>query len=444
MNLISDFHSNYKKLEEFVCVLFIIFSGFLISAIYKINNFWSFPNLDEMLWHYRSNIFWDKILAFDFSGLIQSAQPGITVYWFTGFMMKFFNFDFNDVMIRIAEKNAEGLDFNHAINNHDMATYKAYETISFAFNVPLFILLVVFFIAFYYLLKKLEFGKIIASFSLLFIVINTYLQFWTTPSDKMLNIFMTLSFLTILVYLPKRKNKKYLILSAIFGAWAVLSKISALFILPFYFLIFIYYRWPLNKEKLKTILKDYLSWIFIFVLISIIFLPSIITNPNEVYDLIFKSNAVITNNPTTDYHITDGLLKYASLSLAILIRYLSHIFFISLLSYLFIKYSKKYKTIFNNLPQKHINTMSAYIILFIIMVISISDNADTRFMTPAFMMLNVLAAIGLYGAVEIITKKNNTTKKFKELFYISIFFVTIMLQIIFLTLNGTLLKTLLQ
>jgi len=212
--------------------------------------------------------------------------------------------------------------------------------------------------------------------------------------------------------------------------------------LPFYFLIFIYYRWPLNKEKIKIILKDYFIWIFIFTIISIIFLPSIITNPNEVYDLIFKSNAVITNNPVTTYHITDGLLEYAHLSLAILTQFLSYIFSISLLSYLLIKCNKNYKNIFTNLPNKHINTISAYIILFVIMVISISDNADTRFMTPALIMLNVLAAIGLYGAVEVLSQKDKASKKFKNLFYILIFFITIIIQMIFLTLNETLITPL--
>ncbi|MCK4799792.1 hypothetical protein KAS31_02330, partial [Candidatus Parcubacteria bacterium] len=131
-----NFKENYQKLEEFVAVMVIIFSGFVVTAVVKLNNFFTFPSLDEMLWHYRSSVFWDKILNFDFSGLIQSAQPGITVYWFTGFMMKFIDFDFNDVMRRIAEKEAEGLDFNHAINNNEQAVYLAYETISFAFNVP--------------------------------------------------------------------------------------------------------------------------------------------------------------------------------------------------------------------------------------------------------------------------------------------------------------------
>ncbi|NOQ67912.1 hypothetical protein GQ568_00545, partial [Patescibacteria group bacterium] len=149
-----SFKSNYRKLEEFASVMMIIFSGFVVTAVMKLNNFFTFPSLDEMLWHRRSSVFWDKILNFDFIGLVQSAQPGITVYWFTGFMMKFIDFDFNDVSRRIAEKEAQGLDFNHAINDNNQAVYMAYETISFAFNTPLILLMAAFFIAFYYLIRK--------------------------------------------------------------------------------------------------------------------------------------------------------------------------------------------------------------------------------------------------------------------------------------------------
>jgi len=442
MNLISNFDSNYKKLEEFILVLFIIFSGFFVALIYKINNFWSFYNLDEMLWYYRSDIFWSKILNFDFSGLIQSAQPGITVYWFTGFMMKFINFDFSAINDLIAKKNAEGFDFNYAINNHDMATYKAYESISFVFNIPLFLLLVGFFIIFYYLLKKLDFGRIVASFSLLFLTTNVYLQFWTTPSDKMLNIFMTLSFLTILVYLSGKGKKKYLIFSAIFGTLAVLSKISALFILPFYFLMFVYYKWPLDKEKVKTILKESLTWISIFIITSVLFLPTIIIHPEEVYNLVFKSNAIISNNPVASDYIANTLFKYTNLSIAIITQYLSHIFFLSLLAFLLIRYSKKYKDAFPALQKKIINIIGYYIILFIIMVIVISDNRDTRFMTPALIMLNVIAAIGLYEGVEIMTKKSMANKELKNIFYILIFSLVILFQIIFTVLDGVLMKAL--
>lgn len=435
---------SFKKLEEFVSVMTIIFSGFVMVAIFKINNFWTFASLDEMLWHRRSSIFWDKILSFDFSGLIQSAQPGITVYWFTGFMMKFINFDFNDVLVRIANKEAEGLDFNAVTNANDMAIYQAYENISFAFNVPLFLLLAAFFISFYYLLKKLGFNRIVASFSLLFLTTSIYLHYWVTPSDKMLNIFMTLSFLTILIHLARSADKKYLIASAVFGAWAVLSKLSALFILPFYFLIFIYYKWPLDKKKIKLIIKNYFIWILVFVFVSIIFLPSIITNPGEVYNLFFNSNYVFEQNYSAGSYASRVVFDYAKMFSFAVVGYMTQISVLALIFYFFLKSRKKYKNVFDGFSKKHTRVIGAYIILFIIMVTLVSSNHDTRFMSPAFVMLNVFSAMGVFGAVEIMAKKSGVENKFKTIFYAAIFLLAILSQALFITSSGLLVKKIIE
>ncbi len=422
----------------------IIFSGFVTVAIFKINNFWTFASLDEMLWHQRSGIFWDKILELDFSGLIQSAQPGITVYWFTGFMMKLINFDFSDVSRRIAEADANGLDFNAVTNANDMAIYQAYENISFAFNVPLFLLLAAFFISFYYLLKKLGFNRVIASFSLLFMTTSIYLHYWVTPSDKMLNVFMTLSFLTILIHLTRKTDKKYLIASAVFGAWAVLSKLSALFILPFYFLIFIYYKWPLDKEKIKLIIKNYFLWIAIFVFISIIFLPSIITNPGEVYNLVFNSNYVFEQSYSAGSYASRVVFDYARLFSFAVVGYMTQISALSLIFYLFLKSKKKYKNVFSGFSQKHTRAIGAYIILFVIMVTLVSNNHDTRFMSPAFVMLNVFSAMGVFGAVEVMAKKSGVGDKFKTIFYFAIFLLAVLSQMIFIISNGFLAKKIIE
>lgn len=437
-------YPNFKKLEEFVSVMTIILSGFVMVVIFKINNFWTFASLDEMLWHQRSRIFWDKMLAFDFSGLIQSAQPGITVYWFTGFMMKFINFDFSDITRRIAEKAEQGLDFNAVTNANDMAIYRAYENISFVFNVPLFLLLTAFFISFYYLLKKLGFNRVIASFSLLFLTTSIYLHYWVTPSDKMLNIFITLSFLTILIHLAKKTDKKYLIASAVFGAWAVLSKLSALFILPFYFLIFIYYKWPLDKEKIKLILKNYFVWIVVFVFVNVIFLPSIITNPGEVYNLVFKSNYVFEQNYSAESYASRVVFDYAKLFSFAVVGYMTQVSALSLVFYFFLKSKKKYKNVFGVFSKKHIKAIGAYIILFIVMVTLVSNNHDTRFMSPAFVMLNVFSAMGVFGAVEIMAKKNGVSNKFKNIFYFAIFLLAILSQALFIISNGFLVKKIIE
>jgi len=432
-----SFESNYKKLEEFAIVLFIILSGFMTTAVFKINNFFTFPNLDELLWHYRADIFWDKMFNFDFSGLIQSAQPGITVSWFTGFMVKFFDFDFSDITKRIAEKEALGLNFNNVMNVNDQVVYEIYQPISFAFNTPLFLLLTIFFILFYYLLRKLGFNKIIASFSLLFLTTNIFITYWTTPSDKMLNIFMTLSFLTFLVYVSNRnKEKKYLFASAIFGAWAVLSKLTGLFILPFFVLVSIFYLWPLSKEKIKFIFKDCFSWGLIFICICIIFLPTIITNPGEVYNLFFNTGVVESNYSAPDYF--NRLANYGkSLVFTASANPGMPLFFVA---YFIISLKKKYKNMFISPPQKHITTVIAYIAFFIIMVTLTSSNYDIRFMTPAFVMINVVSAVGLYGTIEIIKNKF----KFPNYIYSVVIMILIISQFFSIISNGELVRIIME
>ena len=430
-----NFKLNYKKSEEFIIVLFIILSGFMTTAIFKLNNFFTFPSLDEMLWHRRSDVFWDKMLSLDFSGLIQSAQPGITVYWFTGFMTKFIDFDFSDVSRRIAEKNALGLNFNDVMNVNDYAVYSAYETISFAFNAPLFLLLVIFYISFYYLLKKLGFNKIIASFSLLFLTTNIFITYWTTPSDKMLYIFITLSFLTFLVYVGNRnKAKKYLFASAILGAWAVLSKLTALFLLPFFILVSIFYLWPLSREKIKFIIKDCFYWGLIFIFICIIFLPTIITNPGEVYELVFGTNTIEGNHSA--YNYVSSLPEYfETLIPAICGSPGMPLFFIT---YFILKSKKRYKNVFSAFPQKHIQTIIAYLTLFIIMIILLSSNRDARFMFPSFVVMSIIAALGFYSVIEIIKKKTKLPG------YLTIIAIMVFAQFLSMILDGELVKIIME
>ncbi len=397
------YYFNYKKIEEFIVVLAIIFSGFVTMAIFKISNFHTFLSLDEMLWHYRSRFFWDRILNFDFSELIQSAQPGITVYWFTGYTMKFLDFDFTTITRLIAEKEKQGIDFNF-INANDPVLYKSYEAISFVFNAPMILLIIIFFITFYYLLKKLDFGVIIASFSLMFLVTDPYLFFWTTPSDKMLMIFLTISFLAALVYANDTKNKKYLIISAVFGAWATLSKLSALFIFPFYLFIFTFYSWPLDKSRIRLIIKDYATWIAIFALICVLFLPTIITNPDKIYNLIFNSPEISTKDHVSSNYFS-GLLRYANQLVSILFANMSIPKSIFFLFFVFVIIKKKIKYFSSSISRKHILTITIFVILFPLMVTTIANNKDIRFMAPAIAISSIISALGLYIFVDLAIKR---------------------------------------
>jgi len=257
----------------------------------------------------------------------------------------------------------------------------------------------------------------------------------------MLNIFMTLSFFTLLVYFDDMKKKRYLFLSAMFGAWAVLSKLSALFILPFYLLLFVYYLWPLNRRKMGRIITDYFSWILVFSLVCILFLPTIVTHPGEVYNLVF--------NPPRDIYYEEGykvadyftaLYDYARGFFLVKIKYLAPWSVPALAIYMLLRIRKKHRHLLQGFPAKHVESITAYTLFFIILVVAVSRNHDIRFMSPAILMLNVFSAIGLYAVMELVMKKSGINPKLKYVFYAVTVLVVIFSQMMYIVYKGNLRK----
>lgn len=441
------FRISYAALVEFSVLLLIILSGYINSAIYKINNYRTFPNLDEVLWHLRSRIFIDKISEFDFSGLIQSLQPGIMVYWFTGFMMKLVpkeSYDF-DVIGRIVKMaNDNNVSYNFIINLNDDYLYDYSEKISFIFNVPIYLMLTIFFILSYYLMKKIGFNRVVSALFVFFLSTNLFLVYFTTPSDKFLIVFIILSFLTFLVYMDQKTKRNYLALSAIFGAMAVLSKLTAFFIIPFYFLAYLYYQMPYGKDKLKAALKDACIWSSFFIATCIIFLPLLITSPNEVYNYIFQSTKTIDNHfgqargrETAAMYL--DLFK-ASINMGlIMLQVLSLLFSVIILS-LFRK-SREFKEAVSDLPKKHIITSAIFVITFLIFVIVLSKNRDIRQLSPAIAIANIAIAAGIYGASGVLMKKMNIQNPYRYSFVI----ITLaFLQLCSVLYNGTLFQLMIK
>jgi len=430
-----DSRLSRAKVEEFFSVIITIFAGFFTVAFFKLNNSFAFFNLDEMLWHSRSKIFWDKMLNYDFSGLVQSAQPGITVYWFAGCFVKFIEgFDPYRLKTMIAEKEAVGLDFNF-INENNQALYEVNRTIGFVFNVPLIVDLVIFYILFYYLLRKIGFNKIISYFSLFFLSTNIYLVYWTTPSDKMLDIFMTLSLLCFLVFISGKGGKKYFYFSAALGALAVLSKLSALFLIPFFGMISLVEAGKLNKGKIIRILKDYFLWLALFAIVCIVFLPTIIFYPNEVYNLVFHPSNTIYETGYAPLSYLERLWEFFKLFITLIITSnlatASSIFF---LVFIYMYPKKRFFGFLEGVPGKTVRIMLAYFLLFCLMVTIISNNHDVRFMAPAFVVMSVFSAIGFYMLSKFIMGKLKISEK---IFYLSAVAIITMANIFSLVTSGS-------
>jgi len=447
-----------QKSAELITILIIILAGIITVALFKEVNGATFLNLDEMLWIQRADTFKDHILDGNFSGLIQSSQPGIMAMWITGPMMHLVDFfDFKIISKMIVYKETQGLDFNSVVNANNPVVYNQFKEISFLFNIPFLAIIFSALLMGYCLLKKLGFNKNISLIALTFIVTTPWYMYFTTPSDKGLMIFASLSLLFLMVYGNEQKYltplkgvgrlRLFLIISAILAAWAVLSKLTALFFVFLVPFILLFYIWPLSKTKIKLLFKDYLIWTITFFITSIIFLPTIISNPQEVIDFLIHPAPMILEDNYQPVSYFSRIGEYFKEFIMIIPGYMSPaptIFFgifaaIVLAPARLVKTARKIPlTAFREgkgrrkRERKHLVVLTVYLIFFTLMTIFFSYNHDIRFLAPAFIIMDILAAAGVYWLVEMLRKKFI----FKENIYLLVIFLLIITQMIYIVGNG--------
>ncbi len=438
------------KTKDFFNILAIVFVGVVFLLFFKIKHSMTFPNLDEFLWMYRSRFFMDRVLDLDFANLIQSYHPGIMVMWASGPFMEIINYDFNSIVRFIESLNDSGAGYN-IINDQNQELYNNFKSISFLFNIPIFTVIFLFIFSLYYLLRKLAFGRWAIIFSLLLIATTPYYIYFTTPTDKFVGIFSTLSILSLLVYAKNKGAKKFLILSAIFSAWAAITKMSALFLIPFSFFALAVYglklahlRSPAPKLRswapemllkflrdkfifilaifkfpFKNIIKDFLLWLVVFFLTSVIFFPTIFANPRAIIGLITKesSERIITENHSILF-TPNVALAYLSDSFALSFNLFAIIIFFGFLFLLI-------KNIFRKISvNNEILLLYFYCFSFFAFIVLFSKTYSFRYLVPVLIIFQILAGYGIYEFANIFIEKNKITDK-KLIYLWAIIFILI-------------------
>lgn len=417
-----------EKTKDIITVLVIMLIGVLFLAYFKIKHSITFINLDELLWMYGSRFFMDDILKFDFSNLIQFPQPGIMVMWLAGPFMKILDYDFSLISNFIESFYKAGVPYN-VINDWNPELYLEYKEISFLFNIPILGLIFIFISSLYYLLRKLDFNKWAVIFSLFLIATTPYYIYFTTPTDKLVGIFSTLSLLGLLVYTSGKGGRRFLLLSAILCSWAALTKLSALFLVPFSFLVLAFYKsgfahfsvgtrhcliptTSFSPQVLyfKNVIKDYLLWLIVFLAVSIIFLPTIITDPRSILNFFSKesSQRIIAANPASyDAFLNFKIiLAYLSDSFVLSFNLLAIILFIAFLC-LIVQRTKRKITV-----KRELLVFTTYFFTFFLFVTLFSKAMYSfRYLVPILIIFQIMAGEGIYEFSNIIIKRNKIKNK---------------------------------
>ena len=279
----------------------------------------------------------------------------------------------------------------------------------------------------YYLLRKLGFNRWAIIFSLLLVVSTPYYIYFTTPTDKLVGIFSTLSILSLLVHTSNKGGKKFLFASAILCSWAVLTKISALFLIPFSLFVLVVYNCcycrdeavPRLYSDIKNTIKDYFFWLIIFLATSVIFLPTIATDPRSILKFFTKesSERIIAGNPA-DYDIF--------LNFKIIIAYLSDSFLLSFNLFVIAIFIAFVCLIIQKVKSrmkidKKIVILIIYCLSFFVFVTLFSKTYSFRYLVPSLIIFQIVAGIGIYEFSGILAEKNKTINKNITYSFVAVF-----------------------
>ncbi len=364
---------NRYRLERWALVcLFLL--AFLPRATYPVSR--------PLQWYFRSAQFFQAVLQGDWAGTLFSEHPGVTVMWLSG----------------AALWGWYGLQTLLGLNPPTPLETGGY---AFADRVAMGVLPLALVVALgivwgWHLLRRL-FGERVAWVATLLWALD---PFYLTNSkvlhlDATLSTLMVLSALWMLIYLQERRRRA-LIFSAMLGGLAIMTKVTALFLIPFWGLCLLVDLARSLRDAIRNLqsaICNFLLWIIIAATVCFVLWPSLWVQPAASFDLVIREGILLhTGGPRDQPLFYRGTLGVQDPGPRF---YLDTIL---------------YRTTFLTLPLTAMGALTLFaaqdderwsllilcgFALFYIPPMALSGWKDGRYMLPALLVFDLLAAHGL-------------------------------------------------
>jgi len=212
--------------------------------------------------------------------------------------------------------------------------------------------------------------------------------------DALLASFMMLSALPLLVYFKDRRWG-FLALSAICGALAILTKLTAVFLVPYLFLT-LFVDWVITRNKLRHYFLAVGIWLLTFALIFTTVYPAMWASPVLALKNIkwlLGQQALLSPHPRTSFFLgrvvsEPGVLYYP---VVLALRSTPITLILGILG-VFLGIGRLLKKKLSLAPHLLL------FVLFFLLAITIASKKGNRYALPAVLGLDVLAAYGLVWA----------------------------------------------
>lgn len=245
---------------------------------------WDCFNTDVWKWKARSYDFGTGVFTIDFEKTLQKYHPGVTLMWAGSMGIKVFNF------------------YNETFRASPFSDNDIGGVFGLHFTQKLFVLLMistsVSFI--FYVLRDL-FGLKYAVFATFLMAMEPFYLGLTRVFhlEGLLSTFMIASACWTFYYIQnknKEKSWRYLIISAIFGSLALLTKTSSLYIILFTALVLFLDEFRTNRNffySLRSMLKPFSKWLGVFILVFFALWPALWVNPVLVFQTLYRGVSVV-------------------------------------------------------------------------------------------------------------------------------------------------------
>jgi hypothetical protein len=257
------------RLSVVHCSLFIFLLAFLPRAIYPVSR--------PLQWYFRSARFFRAVLEGDWASTLFSEHPGVTVMWLSG----------------AAQWGWYGL---RSLLGLDPPAPLQTEGYAFADRVAVGVLPLALIVALgivwgWHLLRRLFGQRAAWTAAILWALDPFYLaNSKMLHLDALLSMLMLLSALWMLVYLRERRLRP-LVISAILGGLAVLTKVTAIFLIPFLGLVLLVDIICNKRRAMRNTpyaVRDLLLWLLVAAVTCFALWPSLWVQPGESLGLIYQ------------------------------------------------------------------------------------------------------------------------------------------------------------
>jgi len=269
-----------KERDISIFLLAVSIITFFFFGLYHLSKF---ETVDEHFWKFeRVPRYWQAFTEPKITKTYINDKPGVTVALISGVGLLFEN---HPEELRIRDPKQTSSDM---LTLYD---WKRTEKINFSLRFPLLLFNSLFLIFFWWIIRKITDSYKIAAWISLLIgsspiligisqILNPDALLWTFSAASIFSYFALL----------KTKEKKFLILTALFTGLSLLSKYSANILFPSYLLISLL-NYVVDYKKIKETTRKYfsrniLNWLIIYVgsiVVFSFFMPAVFERPKYLY-----------------------------------------------------------------------------------------------------------------------------------------------------------------